>query len=94
LPTGTQVERLQATGTDGKMVAGKVAGNSDIGCKRLTIVDGSERPEGADGVRRKSLKLQAVGDGCERLIMGDKEEAPPGFEPGMADLQSTALPLG
>ena len=22
------------------------------------------------------------------------KEAPPGFEPGMADLQSTALPLG
>src|SRR5713226_7070015 len=25
---------------------------------------------------------------------GDMKEAPPGFEPGMADLQSAALPLG
>ena len=29
-----------------------------------------------------------------RFASGDRREAPPGFEPGMADLQSAALPLG
>jgi hypothetical protein len=33
---------------------------------------------------------------AESIFWGAKpdQEAPPGFEPGMADLQSTALPLG
>ena len=33
-------------------------------------------------------------DGNENLGKRRNEQAPPGFEPGMADLQSAALPLG
>jgi hypothetical protein len=44
--------------------------------------------------RPQTLKLQADDSGCERLRTGEEEKAPPGFEPGMADLQSAALPLG
>ena len=41
-----------------------------------------------------TLKMKAFATGCDRLRTGDIEKAPPGFEPGMADLQSAALPLG
>jgi len=27
-------------------------------------------------------------------VLEERKEAPPGFEPGVADLQSAALPLG
>lgn len=34
------------------------------------------------------LKLQGVDSGCGRVRVGEREKAPPGFEPGVADLQS------
>jgi len=39
-------------------------------------------------------KLQGVKSDCDQMKEDEREEAPPGFEPGMADLQSAALPLG
>lgn len=45
-----------------------------------------------------SLSRREVREGSLRrptpVAMKWEKEAPPGFEPGMADLQSAALPLG
>src|SRR5215470_952989 len=40
------------------------------------------------------LKIAGDEADCGRLRGSARQEAPPGFEPGMADLQSAALPLG
>jgi hypothetical protein len=42
----------------------------------------------------ETIELQRVDDDCGATMTGDEAKAPPGFEPGMADLQSAALPLG
>jgi integrase len=39
------------------------------------------------------MPLQGIANDCGRLRMDEGEEAPPGFEPGMADLQSAAPSL-
>lgn len=44
--------------------------------------------------RQQTLEIRTFDDDCGVTMKGEEEEAPPGFEPGMADLQSTALPLG
>jgi hypothetical protein len=43
---------------------------------------------GETGICRKSLKAQALESDCDRLRTSETKQAPPGFEPGMADLQS------
>jgi hypothetical protein len=60
---------------------------------RLRLVDGEVVEDGPASAPRKGLpagQLSPLDGDCGRL----SKEAPPGFEPGMADLQSAALPLG
>jgi integrase len=109
LPAGprTELTALKSTGTDGPAhdSGDKPAHRIPLPYTPLTQTSDSKResviaPEseaGADGKRpagRKSLKPHTLE--CERgqVRAGENEEAPPGFEPGMADLQSAALPLG
>lgn len=87
----SDVEATRATGTEG---AGVLAS-----CLAL-----SERFQeaGIDSGRRTAARA-AKGESHEKPLIsgvfagfsgGCEEKAPPGFEPGMADLQSAALPLG
>jgi hypothetical protein len=46
------------------------------------------------GGHTEALEAKTVEYEREETIADDLKKAPPGFEPGMADLQSTALPLG
>ena len=54
----------------------------------------SRVPEGrVGGVRHTAHRARA--EGCDGVVRTQREpEAPPGIEPGMEDLQSSALPLG
>ncbi len=95
-PTTTEPAALKATGTDGRLhgACTPLARTPDSDARPVMTAD--ERPATASGQagRRKSLESQGVEDYRVRLIRSEEEEAPPGFEPGMADLQSAALPLG
>jgi len=96
----TEALALRATGTDRRNASALVDGpytiltpKPDSGCVSLTLIENSKEEAhrtrasaSPDGLR----DLRAAESDCEGL----REEAPPGFEPGIADLQSAALPLG
>jgi integrase len=98
LPPAAERSAL-ATGTDGHAdkglpaQSGKNTLGPNLGPRPAKTADfgGQTRTANAtaedDGNRRKT-KVSV------RFAGKEKEEAPPGFEPGMADLQSAALPLG
>jgi len=86
---GPQAGRLAATGTDG---AHSPAG--EFSCVRLITGETGDGPEGRKGDCQETPEMKAFAVDCDRLRTCEIEEAPPGFEPGMADLQSAALPLG
>jgi len=96
------VAELKATGTDDTTTP-----SSSL--QRRCSTPGSPRGRGTsfavvnddsgDDLRKsKKLKeekeLSANQPGLALKVPSSQEEAPPGFEPGMADLQSAALPLG
>ncbi len=100
LPDNTPVEALHATGTENESPTRSVSGlppaylRREAGCVSLTSDERKEPQSSAD--KNVSLPLQMSGveskrDGGSGV---ERQEAPPGFEPGMADLQSAALPLG
>ena len=48
-----------------------------------------------DAALRRKAKVGVNRQGREEFVRSKKmQKAPPGFEPGIADLQSAALPLG
>jgi integrase len=66
----------------------------EVSCPSVRAAEATAgRPDARAG-SPQVLKLQGPEKGCEDLRAAEGEEAPPGFEPGMADLQSAALPLG
>jgi integrase len=96
LPTGPRAERqaLRATGTDGKagdkapknlapFLVPQVAISGDSESQAETETADSQGEGNRDGIK---VSVQ--------FTRGKEGEAPPGFEPGLADLQSAALPLG
>jgi hypothetical protein len=102
LPQGlaTGAPALRATGTNGRDASASVDSaytaltpKSDSECVSRRFLetgtaDALRRRPSASPVGLKGLRADEID--CDGL----REEAPPGFEPGMADLQSAALPLG
>ncbi len=97
LPPTTERSALAATGTDGngaKMPRnGKNSLGPSLGPQPAILGDFGRQAETGnrkmqDDGNPVKIRLSACFPGL------DEKEAPPGFEPGMADLQSTALPLG
>jgi integrase len=97
-PEGSKPEALAATGTDGRPISkdfslilpysGDAEGRSGTVTGEMTLLDGPTTE------MRLSLKKQALGaPGRVQTGRGD-QKAPPGFEPGMKVLQTSALPLG
>ena len=96
----TEAPALRSTGTEGANASASVDGaytaltqKSDSECISLRLVEGGV----AEATARRDVRsidttkcLRADESDCDGL----RKEAPPGFEPGMADLQSAALPLG
>jgi hypothetical protein len=91
LPGGNPPEALRATGTDGANVLADCLAFSERFQAILVDSNGPEAVELSDGDLLEDRKVSRVFSANEG---GSEEEAPPGFEPGMADLQSAALPLG
>lgn len=86
-------EALRLTGTDGNRINGKNSLGPFLGPQLAKTADfgGQARTENVkrpDDVNHGEIKENV------RFPGEELKEAPPGFEPGMADLQSTALPLG
>src|SRR6516165_4140025 len=96
----TEAPALRATGTDGANSSTSVDSaytiltpKSDSGCVSLNLVENGEEdaPRTRESISaNRARALRADENCCGEL----REEAPPGFEPGIADLQSAALPLG
>jgi len=97
LPAKAAPESLRATGTDGnaptgqKMVAPLVAPSRGILRHSAALNCTNTTDHGAKG---KAVVNNGICSDLHQAASGSIREAPPGFEPGMADLQSTALPLG
>jgi integrase/recombinase XerC len=64
------------------------------GRERLRLVEAPTDGEGRGTTNRNCLSPQGVEAVCDRVRAVERREAPPGFEPGITDLQSAALPLG
>jgi integrase len=72
--------------TNGNSLALLLALHPDLSCNPSISVDAMEK-NGVHQSERENTGKNVIFQGCDA-------EAPPGFEPGMADLQSAALPLG
>ncbi len=97
LDAGREAAALRPTGTDASMIVDgaytALTQKSDSDCASLRLIEDEaaevpRTPCSASLDRGKGLRVDE-GD-CDGL----RQEAPPGFEPGIADLQSAALPLG
>src|SRR5262249_22835322 len=90
-------EALRATGTDGSGSPPVCTGFAQtVDTKGGSMIPG-ETGRVLDTTAATSPQPLAgvtVEAACDRVRLADGKEAPPGFEPGMADLQSAALPLG
>jgi hypothetical protein len=88
---------VAATGTDGKPARSNLLktcfASDDRGSLVRTDEDGKAKRT-TRGASTQPITLKAFDDCSGGVRTGEEKEAPPGFEPGMADLQSTALPLG
>ncbi len=91
---GTGAGILAATGTDAGAPGPRPDQNSAAGRQRLLTHENTSMGNTGRRERRQILDVKAVADDREGMRMVETEEAPPGFEPGLADLQSAALPLG
>ena len=88
---------LRATGTLGREPAESLrpaCAGSDAACGSVRPGDSPGGKGGEAGSESQILMLQGFDSCCDPMRPDDGKEAPPGFEPGMADLQSAALPLG
>jgi integrase len=89
-----QGEILQATGTDGP--SARTQSVHIMRSQAISIAITGPENKGNSGLRHISQEVGnvRVESPCERMSRGERKEAPPGFEPGMADLQSyQGLPL-
>ena len=98
LPAAGEREALAATGTDGKadtkrpVQPGKNSG-PNLGPRLAKTADSDGQPRTENGKTRvDGNPMKTKVSAC--FPSREEEEAPPGIEPGMADLQSAALPLG
>jgi len=90
---GRRSEPMAATGTDDAH-SPQHSPAPEIPCIRLRP---AETPKGGLANRlgrQKTPEMTPLAGDCDRMRTDERVEAPPGFEPGMADLQSAALPLG
>ncbi len=98
-------QEARATGTDGgwrpsppaaigSALPGKVRGSGRRSVQPPALLC-SNGDSGTDAwPSLEVLSMEAVRSDMPRDAAGCSQEAPPGFEPGVVDLQSTALPLG
>jgi len=95
LPAGPAGPRpaLAAAGTDGARRP-RPDQMDEVRCDSLTTIESGRADVAACGHAQQTLEMKPLQSDCERMITAETGEAPPGFEPGMADLQSAALPLG
>jgi site-specific recombinase XerD len=94
-------QEVRATGTDGAwrmpiagQLSAKVRGSERRSVQLPAVWCSSGGPSADDVSSPEVLRLEVVRSDLQRDAAGCNEEAPPGFEPGVADLQSAALPLG
>jgi integrase len=97
-PMGYEPEALAATGTEGGLISRDFSlllpYSGDAEGRSRTVTGEMSHLDGPTGEMRLSLKKEAQ-DAPGRVQTGrGVEEAPPGFEPGMKVLQTSALPLG
>ncbi len=92
-PGRPERERLQATGTE-NLVAGMVAGPDCISTHSAASGRTGTSAAGEKATCQKTLEIRPFRIDLHSPASASIGEAPPGFEPGMADLQSAALPLG
>jgi site-specific recombinase XerD len=97
-PSSDQPEALAATGTDGQPISRllslhlPLAGDASV--PFLSPTDVMTGPS-ASTIMMGSFLENAAKDLDSRLVLAwGVKEAPPGFEPGMKVLQTSALPLG
>ena len=93
LPPAGEREALAATGTDGRPISLGPKSGPFLGPQLAKTAD-SDGP-----ARTEKRKRQGAGNNGKIKVSAcfsreEEKEAPPGFEPGIADLQSAALPLG
>src|SRR5262245_48824131 len=67
---------------------------TDISSKLLRTHDNGSMETGVNGDCHNPLVPTGIAGACEVMRADENKQAPPGFEPGMADLQSAAFPLG
>jgi hypothetical protein len=90
-PTENLPEVLRATGTDGASALASCLSFSE-GFQQTSVDSNRQKGhQNHEAETRENLMNSRLFPVKQR---GSEEEAPPGFEPGMADLQSAALPLG
>jgi integrase len=87
-------QKMKATGTDGRPIYTEFVQTGfpldHRGSSQFIKGGGMEEEEGGPQILEMSRVTISDHPKSSRFI----KEAPPGFEPGMADLQSAALPLG
>jgi len=87
----TEAETLPATGTDGQPVRTRfVHFLRRHGASGTVREHQHDEGSGQEAETEREPVTADEGD-CVSVMAGEGEEAPPGFEPGMADLQSAAL---
>ncbi len=91
LPGGNSPEILRATGTDGGNVLADCLAFSE---RFQGISVDSNGPEAVLKYEAETVETPMISRGFPANQGESEKEAPPGIEPGMADLQSAALPLG
>src|SRR5262249_26596405 len=84
-------EPLAATGTDGAH-SPQLSPAIEVRCVRLRTGEPSENVGMKSSHRQKVSDATPLARGCDSMRMDESGKAPPGFEPGMADLQSAAGP--
>ena len=97
-PEDDEPEALAATGTDGRRISKdfplRVPHSGDRSSRKPTETDAmTDLDINPSGIR---LALEKKASDASRRVQTGRgvEEAPPGFEPGMKVLQTSALPLG
>jgi site-specific recombinase XerD len=93
LPQNAPAVEVRATGTDGVGLSSVCTGfayRNDTACGNMVGHDTKIKKLAEKRADANVLVLKEVAAACEDMIASESEKAPPGFEPGMADLQSVA----
>jgi hypothetical protein len=96
-PSADDKQEVRATGTEGGLFSRlDRALTTPMRFDATTVTTAETGSEGKRpaATEHKSLAVRMLAPDRAGMTTGEIEEAPPGFEPGMADLQSAALPLG